>query len=341
MFTMAYCYTKSMSNKKITSELVSFAMSSRVPALLPHSTVEEAKELLNTEKPDQYDSINYIYVVDEKNILQGVISIKELLRNKNKTVLSNIMKSNLITLSEHSHQKRAALLAVKNKLKAVPVIDKEGKLLGVITSDSILSILHKVHAEGLLYSTGIGNLRVDESGLISASVAEHLKARLPWLLVGLVGGIFAASIVSGFDVLIEKMILLAAFLPAVVYIGDAVGTQSQMILVTSMAIDKKLIINRYLWRELAISSSIGLIIGISAGIISQIFWGNLTLSYIVITSFLFTIIISALIGVILPLGFKKLKMDPSVGSGPIATVMCDILNILVYFTVATLFLGRI
>jgi magnesium transporter len=311
----------------------------KVPIAPSTTTIKEIVNLLNTEKPDQFDSVNYIYIVNRDNVLRGVVSIKEVFRNSGEARLGDIMKTDLVVAREHSPQEKAALLAIKNNIKAVPIIDKNKKFLGVITSDAILNILHRESVEDLLYTAGVGKIKNFESGLVTASIADHLKSRLPWLIVGLFGGIFAATIVTGFDDLIQKMVLLAAFLPAVVYIGDAVGAQTQMIAIRSLAIDKDFAISKFIKRELLISVLIGLVIGVSAGAISQIFWGNPVLALIVTVSFIFTIITSSAIAVALPLVFEKYKVDPAIGSGPVATVIRDILNIVIYFLIALLFLG--
>ncbi|MBI2621673.1 MAG: magnesium transporter [Candidatus Levybacteria bacterium] len=322
----------------VGKKMANLVATSKVPTVSSTTTVGEAEKLLSTEKIDQYDSVNYIYILNEKNNLRGIVSIKEIFRNASDTRLSGIMTTDLITVRGHSPQEKAALLAVKNNIKAVPVIDKDGKFLGVITSDTILNILHEENVEDMLYTAGIGRLNNPEIKLIDASVSDHIKVRLPWLIVGLIGGIFAAIIVSGFDSLIRQMILLTAFLPAVVYIGDAVGVQSQTIIIRSLVLDKNLSFMKYMWRELAISILIGVIIGAAAGVISQIFWGNLTLALIISVSFILTIILSSIVGIILPLVFDRFKVDPAIGSGPLATVIRDILSIVVYFTVASFFL---
>jgi len=329
----------SENNSTIHPKSVSYVVTDKVPTSLAHNTVGDVIKLLNTEKPDQFVSINYIYVLDSEKKLKGTVSVEEIFRNDHSESLANIMNTNLITVREHSHQEKAALLAIKNDLKAIPVTDKNDKFIGVITSESILNILHREHIEDMLHFAGLGKYKNFEVDLLSVPIQKQIKARLPWLIIGLVGGIFAASIVSGFDALLEKLVLLAAFLPAVIYIGDAVGSQSQTLIVRDLGLNEKLKIGKYLRKELLISISLGLIVGTLAGIISQVFWQNFTLALIVSVSFLLTIIVSAVVGVILPVIFEKFRIDPAVGSGPIATVIRDILSIVVYFTVAAIFLS--
>jgi len=311
----------------------------KVPLVSLTATVADIEKVLDTEKIDQFETINYIYILGADRKLKGIASIKEIFRNPKNTVISKIMETNLITLRAHSPQEKAAMLAIKHNIKAVPVVDPEDRFLGVIPSDKILEILHREHVEDVLYEVGVGRFTNPVVELIHASALEHIQKRLPWLIVGLLGGILAAYIVSGFDHLVEELILLAAFLPAIVYIGDAVGAQAQTIMIRSLAIDKDLPIGNYALREVVVNSFMGLIIGAFAGIASQIFWGNIVLAFIVSTSFLLTILLSSVIAILLPLIFEKVKVDPAIGSGPIATVVRDILSILIYFTVASIFLG--
>lgn len=329
-------YTKE-DHKKIALDVAT----GKVPTVSPSATVGEIEKLLDTEKKDQFETINYIYVVDSESKLKGIASVREIFRNPKETVVSKIMEENLVTIRAHSPQEKAAMLAIKHNIKAIPVVDRDDRFLGVIPSDAILDILHREHIEDVLYEAGVGRFNNPITELINASAFEHLKRRLPWLVVGLLGGILAASIVSGFDYLVEELILLAAFLPAIVYMGDAVGAQSQTIMIRSLAIDKNLSIGGYISRELIVNLFIGLIIGVFAGIISQMFWNNFTLALIISTSFFLTILVSAIIAIFLPMLFEKVRVDPAIGSGPIATVLRDILSIVIYFTVALFFLGWI
>jgi len=317
------------------------ALTDKVPTASLSTTVRDIEKLLDTEKKDQFETINYIYVLSDNRTLKGVVSIKEIFRNSRETEVSKIMTTDLVTVRSHSSQERAAMLAIKHNIKAIPVVDRDDRFLGVIPSDTILDILHREHIEDVLYEAGIGKFNNPITELINASAFDHLKRRLPWLIVGLLGGILAASIVSGFNTLIEELVLLAAFLPAIVYIGDAVGAQSQTILIRSLAIDKTMSIKKYISRELIVGSTIGVIIGVFAGIISKVFWGDFTLALIVATSLFLTVLISSVIAIILPLLFQKASIDPAIGSGPIATVLRDILSIVIYFTIASFFLGRI
>lgn len=331
----ATLFTMTPTLGKTHEVLATHALTPKVPTVAQHTTVQQIERLLSAETENEFDSINYIYIVDQKAKLKGVVSVKEIFRHPKSTVISSIMNTDLVKISAHSHQEKAAILAIRHNIKAVPVIDRDDRFLGAITSDVILNILHSANLEDQLHYTGLRLLHPSPANFSDSSLWTQIKIRVPWLVFGLLGGILAASIVSGFDQVIEELVLLAAFLPAVVYIGDAVGAQTQMIIVRSLALDKNLSLSRYLSRELLISSLIGIILGSLTSLIALLFWDNSDLSLIAGVSFLLTIISSSMIAVLLPLIFNKLRIDPAIGSGPLATVIRDILSIMVYFLVAS------
>jgi magnesium transporter len=310
----------------------------KVPVCSPHDLVGDVIKKLTVEKPGEYDWINYIYVLNSEKKLKGTLTIEKIYRSDHKQKVSEIMNTNLVSVRAHSPQERAALLAIEHDLRAIPVTDKDDNFLGIITSEAILNILHKEHVEDILHLSGLGRYRNFDKDYYSLPIVKQILARLPWLVIGLIGGIIAASIVSGFNKYIEELVLLAAFLPAVVYIGDATGSQTQTLMVRNLGLNLKQPFIKYLEKELLISVLIGLFIGALAGLVSQIFWNNFTLALIIFVSFLLTIMVSAVVGVVLPFLFQKFKIDPAIGSGPIATVIRDLLSILVYFSVAMLFL---
>lgn len=316
------------------NKMVLHVMTDKVPLFPPKMSVSEIIRNLKTVQKVDFDSINYIYAVNDKGQLIGVSSIKEILRSSETANLSDIMKTEIISVREHSPQEKAALLAIKHNIKALPVINKENIFLGVIPSDEILAILQQENIEDLLHTSGVSVSRSTETDIFTSTVWEQLRMRLPWLLIGLFGGIFAASIVSAYDHLIAEIVLLAAFLPGVIYIGDAVGAQSQMIIIRSLSQEKQILFRVYVSRELKISTLLGVVLGVVSGIVSQLFWQDLILTYVVSISFFLTSVVASIVAVSLPFLFQKLRIDPAIGAGPIATVLRDVLSILVYFSVA-------
>lgn len=309
-------------------------MVSNIPIVSPSSSIREVEKLL-LEKTKDFETINYIYVVDAGKKLVGVVSIKEIFRRPKDSVVSEIMKADPVAVRPHTDRERVALLAIKHNLKSIPVVDNENKFLGVVPSDVILKTLHQKNIEDILRSAGIHKFENPAQDLILASATTHFKKRLPWLVVGLAGGVIAAITVGFFENLFAKMVTLVAFIPAVVYMADAVGSQTQTIFIRSLAIEHNLIFKNYLWRECKVSFFLAIILSIVISLISFWWWASLLLGLILGASFFITIFAASFIAVFLPWFFYKLKYDPAIVSGPFATAIRDVLSIVLYFTIAS------
>ncbi len=308
-------------------------MITNVPVVLSSATIGDIEALLFKEAAN-FDTINYIYVVDKKNKLSGVLSVKELFCLPKAAVVSEIMQTKLVTVRQHTDQERVALLSIQHNLKAIPVINHENLFLGVVPSDVILNILHQENIEDHLRSAGIGIFKDPARDLIVASTFVHFKKRLPWLLVGLLGGLGAASLVGSFEHLLSEMLILAAFIPAVVYMADAVGAQTQTIFIRSVALDQKLDIKKYILREAVVGFFLATTLGILVTLFLLTWWEPPILGIILGLSFFTTIIIAISVAIILPWILLRLDYDPALASGPLATVIRDILSIMFYFVIA-------
>ncbi|MBT9168526.1 MAG: Magnesium transporter MgtE [Syntrophomonadaceae bacterium] len=165
-----------------------------------------------------------------------------------------------------------------------------------------------------------------------------IKSRLPWLVLGAIGGTLAASVVSGFEEVLSKFLMLASFIPVLVYLSDAVGTQSETLIVRNLALNPNLSTRNYLWREFKISLVLALVSGAIVFLIALVGWRNPVLSFVIGFSMFLGIIGAVLISTFLPLIFKRFNLDPAVATGPFATLISDITTLGIYFTVATLIL---
>ncbi len=315
-------------------------MIDRIPIVNIRASVGEVEDQIE-KKIREYETINYVYVVDDKARLAGVISIKEIFRAPKQTKIKEIMDKDLVTVHPHTHQETVALLAIHHNLKAIPVVDKEQKLLGAVPSDTILNILHSEHIEDALHAAGIHKFKDPAVDIIKADAFTHFQKRLPWLVLGLLGGILAAFVVGFFEKALEAQLFLAAFIPTVVYISDAVGTQTQTIFIRSLALQQKLDLKKYLFRELKVAFLLAIFLGIiGAGI--SFFWLKLSMMGAILGFSIFaTTIMASGIAMFLPWIFSKTNQDPAVASGPFATIIRDILSILIYFSIATFMIGQV
>lgn len=323
-------------NKKYPRESAGWQMVSNIPILPNTLSLQEIKNHI-TKDAAQYETIDYIYLVDTNGVLLGVFSIKELLASGEHSNTNSIAKhqDELITVSPYTDQEKVALKAMKYKLKAIPVVGTNGKLLGIITSDQIRAIINLEITEDMLKSAGVehGNMLTTNKNII-----KSLSARLPWLIFGLFGGLLAVNVIEYFEVALEEEILLAAFIPLITYMADAVGTQTQIVFIRSIAIKESLNQVRYLLREMILAFLLSSTLAAIIFAVIHFIQGNDQVASVVGLALLITVNFASLIGVSLPMLFHKLKIDPATASGPFATIIRDLLSLIIYLTVASIIL---
>ncbi len=305
------------------------------PTAKPKETVLEVEAML-VRHAKEFETINYIYVIDEDNRLIGTLSIKEIFSAPKNTVVETLMNTKIITAHFGTHQEKIANLALRHNLKAIPIVDKENKLLGIIPSDAIFRILHEEHNEDILRSAGVLISENQANDIISSSIFINFKKRMPWLIVGLGGGVLAAFMVSIFENTMKEILVLTAFIPAIVYMADAVGSQTQTIFIRSLAIEHSMGIRKFINREIVVGIAMALVLSIAIAVISFIWWSPPILGLILGLSFFATILTAVAIAILLPLFFIRIKIDPAIASGPFATVIRDILSLVIYFGIASM-----
>ena len=310
-------------------------MTKKMPVISPQATIKEVEDLL-IKKTRELETVNYIYVIDNDHKLMGVISIKEVFRSPKATQVTQIMHKNIVSVKPHTDQSRVALLAIENRLKEIPVTDQDGRFIGVVPYDIILNVMNQEHIDDALKTAGIHQFKDAPQTITTASAESMVKKRLPWLFIGLGGSAIAALIISSFKEALESRLILAAFIPAVTYITDAVGTQSETILIRNAALEKNFRILKYLKREIIVGLALAFCLSVATALISYILWADGQLSFVLAITIFLSIIISMMIATLLPWFSARLKIDPAVVGGPLDTIVSDITSILVYFSVASL-----
>lgn len=320
---------------KYPKESVGRLMTLKVPLATETQTIKDIFEFLS--RGNGFETINYVYVTDKEKKLIGVFSLKEIFLHPQEKLLKDIIVTDLVKIGPYADQERAAILALKHNIKAIPVTDKSGLFLGVLPSDTILSILNKEHIEDFLLSSGFSKIEANYFNILETPGFRLFKARVGWLLFGLFGGIIAAQVMGFFENVLQQEILLAFFVPVIVYMSGAVGVQTQTLFIRGMVMDNNAIsIKRYFKKEIFIGFFLALFLGGILGLFAKFWWGSERLGLILFLAMFFGIIISVSIGVFIPWILKKTKQDPAVGSGPFATIIVDIISIIVYFLVATI-----
>lgn len=305
----------------------------------PEETLGEV-EVRIRQNVNSLEMLHYVYVLDGDGKLVGILSMRNILSNPSDVTVADVMSEALASVLPETDQEAAAIKAVEKKIRAMPVLERDGTFLGVITSDSILDILSEEHSEDLLHIGGVQK-NYSASSILKERLVTLLLARLPWLLVGLGGGLLAAMAVESFENIITEYIVLAFFLPLVVYMSDAVAGQTLTILIRAMALDRTFSVKRYILRELGLGLSIATVVGLILGVVSLMWFSEPVISFILAIALFFSVLVAVSVALFMTLILKFFKRDPAVGSGPFATIIIDIITIFIYFSVASFFLNVI
>ena len=290
---------------------------------------------------DQEDAemVFYLYITDDDDRLVGVISLRALTTTPSTTMLKDMMIKNVHSIRPETDQEEVARVVAQYNYLAVPVIDSDSHLLGIVTVDDVVDVIREEATEDFLQMAGAGK---DREILLKSSW-ENAKTRLPWLFASWVGGVIAAYLIGVFENMLENIIALAAFIPVILGMGGNIGTQSSTIIVRGMATGRvniggeiKLII-----KEMQVGLLLGILYGILLGVFAKITFPNAHnyLGVVVGLSICVSMIVAATVGTIIPLILRKLDIDPAVATGPFVTTSIDILGVLFYFLIAGLFLS--
>ncbi|MDD5749796.1 MAG: magnesium transporter [Patescibacteria group bacterium] len=323
--------------KNLPKDAAGRLMNDRVPIAGPSTTMAEVtKYLLANVK--QLESISYVYVVGKSGKLLGVMSIKEIFRQPKNKKASQVMIKDLVTASPHTDREKVALASLKHSVKMVPVVDKKGIFLGAVLNDAILDILYQEAQEDISYFVGVDKEHMALRSILQTSIFQSVRARLPWLLVGLLGGILAAEIINLFEGTLAKNIILASFIPLIVYISNAVGAQVGFLFVRDIAVNSKLKFNLYFLRQSSVILIIAALISFLMLLITIIFYKDLLMGIVLSLAMFAAILTSIATGLFLPYALNRMKFDPANATGPIGTIIQDILSVLVYLWIAKLML---
>lgn len=284
-----------------------------------------------------FQTINYIYVINKKGKLEGIFSVRELfLRNENEPV-SKKMERKIISVSLGQSAQEAAILALKREIKEIPVLDKKGILIGVLQTAALLKIFDQEAAADIFRLGGVIHHERTEN-LKKENLWFSVRHRLPWLIFGMVGAMLTVGIVDFFEGTLAKNLILASYIPLVIYMSDAVGTQMEALIIRDLAMNRKLKFFKYFFRQFLVVIVLGAILSSLLFLISNFFDSNFSLSLLLSVSLFCTILTSVLTGLLIPFLFLKIKLDPADASGPVATILQEILSVAVFFAIAQTFL---
>lgn len=309
-------------------EIASEHVHRHVPVVSPTATVSDVQHTLKTQ---QYDSMSHIAVCDTGQLV-GVITIEALFKAEQTTPVSQFMDNDPPIISPHLDQEVAVRQATQRHASAVAVVDDTGQFVGFIPPAQLIAILLWEHEEDMIR---LGGFLRDTSSARAASlegVTRRFLHRIPWLLVGVGGAIIAADVVGAFEAQLQETVTLAFFVPGIVYLADAVGTQTETLVVRGLSVGVRIrdIVQREIWTGLLI----GLTLALTFFPLAYARWQDQQVALSVALAIFISCSTATLIALMLPWGFHKFGKDPAYGTGPLATVIQDILAIMTYFLIA-------
>lgn len=319
---------------KYPPETAGRLMTNRFVWIRNYYTVREAVDKLKSFA-EYAESLNYLYVIDENSRLVGVVSYRDLLLAEPGEKINEIMYERVIYVTVTTDQEVVAQTVERYDFIAVPVVDEDHVLVGIVTVDDVLDVVIKEANEDIEKLSASGKAIDFETKTLVAAAR-----RLPWLILLLFIGLISGRIISGFEETLQKVVALAFFMPMIAGMTGNTGTQSLAVVVRGLIshdINKKVIF-RLVMRELGVGICIGVTCAVLISIIAYIWRGNFILGIVVGCSLFFTLIIGTLAGTVIPLILYRLKIDPAVASGPLITTLNDIFSLLTYFGIATMFL---
>ena len=279
--------------------------------------------------------VHSIYVVDDEERLLGRLSLKDLLTTSTTTPIRDVYISKVDSVNVNEDPEEVAKIMSKYDLEAIPVTDDLGRLVGRITIDDIVDVIREEADKDYQLAAGISqSVEADDS------IWELTRARLPWLFLGLLGGVGAAAIMGGFEEMISKHAILFFFTPLIAAMAGNVGVQSSAIIVQGLANDdlKGSVSNRLI-KEMLLATLNGVILAIILLLFTWVWKGNFPTALAISISLIAVIIVAGIIGTFIPLFLEKRGIDPAIATGPFITTSNDIFGILIYFWIAKIILG--
>lgn len=302
-------------------------------SLKSHWTVRESLNYIR-QKVKDLETIDVAYVRDKNRVLIGEISLKNLLLSKDEDIIEDVMNKNVLYVTTSTNQEDAIELFKKYDLTVLPVIDKEKILVGIITIDDMVDVIEEENTEDFQKMAAMAPSKEE---YLESSVFELAKNRLTWLLVLMVSATFTGSIISKYEDIIEQMVVLAAAIPMLMDTGGNAGSQSSTLVIRGMALGEIKLKDwfRVVWKELRV----GIIVALGLGLVNFcrmrfILKQDMKISFLVSFTLGIVVVMAKLVGGVLPLGAKKLKMDPAIMAGPLVTTIVDALALMMYFYIA-------
>ncbi|APH15800.1 magnesium transporter [Clostridium sporogenes] len=301
-------------------------------------TVEQAIERIRKTGVDK-QTINTCYVIDKNRKLEGIISIRRLILSNKDVLIKDIMKENYVSINTFDDQEYVANQFKKYDLVSMPVVDKEHRLVGIITIDDIVDIIDQENTEDF---HKMAAMEPSEEEYLKTGVFELAKHRIIWLLVIMISATFTGNIIRKSEDVLQSVVILASFIPMLMDTGGNSGSQSSTLVIRGLALGEIKLkdIFKVMWKEFRVSVVVGIVLSI-VNFLRVYFIEKVSfmVSITVCISLFFTVVLAKVVGGILPIVAKKLKLDPAIMASPLITTIVDAVALLIYFGIAKMLLG--
>lgn len=336
-------YPEGSAGSEMTAEFVN---------LRAEMTVAQAIEYIRKTGVDK-ETVYYAYVTDERRVLQGTVSFKDLLFSRGDTLIKDLMTEDPIYAATVDDREYAADTIAKYGLLALPIVDKEMRLVGIVTVDDAIDVINEEATEDIEIMAGI---TPTDKPYLKTGVFETWKKRFPWLLILMIAAVFSSMVITHYEEAIGTYAILAAFFPMLMNTGGNAGSQSSVAIIRALSLDEISMKNffKVLWKEFRVSLLCAACLSIVCFIKTMVIdfrlqteevlttgavQNNLAIAAIVSVTAFFAVVIAKVVGVIFPMAAKKIGLDPAVMASPFITTVVDIITLVVYFAIASLALG--
>ena len=313
--------------------------------LKENMTVEDALKRIRRTGPDK-ETINICYVTDTRRHLLGFVSIRTLLLAEEEDLIGEIMERNFIAVQTLDDQESTAQALSKYDFLALPVVDGEGRMVGIVTFDDAMDVMVEEATEDMEL---MGAMTPSEKPYLKSGPVDLFKNRIPWLMLLMLSATFTGLIITSFEDALAQVVVLTAFIPMLMGTGGNSGSQSSVTVIRSLSLGELKLgdIFEVLWKELRTSILCGVALAVvcfaKIWLVDHLLFGNqditLMVDLVVCLALAVTVIVAKIVGCLLPIGAKALKLDPAVMASPFISTIVDALSLLVYFLFAKMLLG--
>ena len=331
--------TVSASDRSMINQLLNYPedsagsiMTTEYVDLREEMTIGQA--MAHIKKTGIHKETIYTCYITERRKLVGIVSAKDLMTTDDNVPIKDLMETEIISVYTHADQEQVAQLFTKYDLLALPVIDQDGRMVGIVTFDDAMDVMVDEATEDI---TKMAAINPSEKTYFETSVLQHAKNRIPWLLILMFTSIITGTIITRYENAFAAIPLLVSFIPMLMDTGGNCGSQSATLIIRGIALDEIRFTDLFkvMFKEFRISLIVGAFLAVANGVRIFIQYHNPGLAVVIACSLMGTVIMAKLVGCILPLLAKKVNLDPAIMASPLITTLVDTFSILIYFNIAT------